>query len=219
MKRRSLVTLCWSRRGEAFNVIQTLSKPLPNTKESVVVWVNDIILHLAQLRVQSPSLAMFLFGLFALFASLFGGSRGSFFSKPPENTLAVIGDNVTLSCTLTVTACDNNDPNVNPNYRLHWQRGNPVDYISNCRSVYSNYVRYTVLSSGSEWTLRMPNVQRSDGGRYRCFIYSYVASDTGPHYSPFATLTVVDPINTAVTPSSLEKRNRKGASFRCEAHL
>ena len=144
---------------------------------------------------------------------------GNFFTVQPMSKFALVGDNVTLSCELSVPAC--RDPQ-NPEHLLYWQYRQPSGsiLISKCHSssisVSPNKDRYAVTSAGLGWFLHVQNVQKSDAGRYWCRVFSY--PDNGRSDSRAATLTVYRPVHTVVQPSRVGLEEGSAASFYCQAH-
>ncbi len=137
------------------------------------------------------------------------GLRGmSYFKSHPVDTLALTGQNVT---------------NGNHNYSLYWKRSKTMTFPSQPYISYSITVyeqggkRYKVTLSGCTWTLHIQNVRAIDERYYGCYFYNYMAQTPSLFEdSDVAGLTVIDPINTTVIPSHIERYVGHNATFRCQ---
>ncbi len=153
--------------------------------------------------------------------SICGLGEATLFQTHPVHTLALPGGSVSFSCTLQQIRC-----RAKGTYELRWQRGVTTAsennrFIFSGNSTYKNFTgmeRYIVRSVDCTWTLYIHNVDQTDGGRYySCYVSKVqTSSQRTDEYSRVARLTVVDPINTTVIPSQIERYVGQNATFRCQ---
>ena len=149
-------------------------------------------------------------------ASLYAAGEAKYFAEYSADIQAVVGQNVTLNCTLKNIGCS-------AGYTLHWKRGSGMTAqanaaISHGTSMYIDTERYTVYHSplrSCKWTLHIQNVQPNDEGYYNCYIYK-TSPEIDTENSNVMKLTTVQPIDTTVNPSDLNRKVGESAMFRCE---
>ncbi len=152
-----------------------------------------------------------MFLLILVMTSICGLGEATLFQTHPVDTLAILGGNVSLSCTPVSAFCGGHL------MIAYWQRrGGPSVTPTWDRSVFSGTEisrrfegrkRYTVSVSDCTWTLRLEEIQPVDEIYYICFI--------NDGYSKVAILTIVDPIDTTVLPSRIDRYAGENAYFNC----
>ncbi|XP_078352640.1 hemicentin-1-like isoform X3 [Oculina patagonica] len=112
----------------------------------------------------------------------------------PQNTAAIEGDNVALSCNATG----------NPEPTISWSRnGSPIDISGNSRISFTEGKRQ----------LNIANVNRTDSGEYRCVANDRLGNDT----SNAATLDVQYPSKITAHPQSVRKTEGENVTLSCNA--
>ncbi len=116
---------------------------------------------------------------------MFHGCRACVITGHPEDTVAGLEGNATLSCSTDFTICEHGK------CYLHWQLevDNKFEALSSCTpfSVLSGYLDRYSVSSGPGWSLTITGVQPSDVRRYRCSTYSW---DQNSHVFSPVTLNI-----------------------------
>ncbi len=78
------------------------------------------------------------------------GCRACVITGHPEDTVAEVGENATLTCTTDFTICQYSSPTC----LIHWQRETikTFEVASFCDSVYAIYPYTYSVSSGPDWS-------------------------------------------------------------------